>query len=120
MQRSNFLVLRQRISTSHFVTLAVPIVVLPSLPIDGFGRPLCRGIGRELTTLGSPHPVKTIFIGGGTPTLLPRGQMVRLFEEVRHGFRSLTTENGVLRRIPKTLLRISAFCCVIKALIALV
>jgi oxygen-independent coproporphyrinogen-3 oxidase len=40
-------------------------------------------IGRELTALGRSHSVKTIFIGGGTPTLLPRQPMVRLFEEIR-------------------------------------
>lgn len=37
----------------------------------------------ELTTLRHPHPVNTIFIGGGTPTLLPREPMVRLLEEIR-------------------------------------
>jgi oxygen-independent coproporphyrinogen-3 oxidase len=42
-----------------------------------------EAVGRELTSLGSSHSVKTIFIGGGTPTLLPRQPMVRLFEEIR-------------------------------------
>lgn len=37
----------------------------------------------ELTSLVHPRDVKTIFIGGGTPTLLPREPMVRLLEKVR-------------------------------------
>jgi oxygen-independent coproporphyrinogen-3 oxidase len=36
----------------------------------------------ELTTLGHPHTVSTIFIGGGTPTLLPREPMMKLFEAI--------------------------------------
>jgi oxygen-independent coproporphyrinogen III oxidase len=43
-----------------------------------------EAVSRELSALGSPHPVETIFIGGGTPTLLPRKPMGRLFEEIRH------------------------------------
>jgi oxygen-independent coproporphyrinogen III oxidase len=42
-----------------------------------------EAITRELTTLGRPHPVRTIFIGGGTPTMLPHEPMVRLFEAIR-------------------------------------
>ncbi|MFO0085344.1 MAG: radical SAM family heme chaperone HemW [Pirellula sp.] len=42
-----------------------------------------QAITRELSTLGSPNPVNTIFIGGGTPTLLPREPMVQLFSEIR-------------------------------------
>lgn len=40
-------------------------------------------VTRELTSLGRPHTVNTIFIGGGTPTLLPRESMLRLFAEIR-------------------------------------
>ncbi|MCY2984145.1 MAG: radical SAM family heme chaperone HemW [Planctomycetota bacterium] len=40
-------------------------------------------VTRELTALGRPNPVNTIFIGGGTPTLLPREPMLRLFEVIR-------------------------------------
>ena len=42
-----------------------------------------EAVARELSTLGRPHPVNTIFIGGGTPTLLPRAPMVRLLEVIR-------------------------------------
>ena len=39
-------------------------------------------VTRELENLGRPYLVDTIFIGGGTPTLLPREPMVRLFEVI--------------------------------------
>lgn len=42
-----------------------------------------EAVTRELTTLGSPKPVNTIFIGGGTPTLLPRESMMQLCEVIR-------------------------------------
>jgi oxygen-independent coproporphyrinogen III oxidase len=42
-----------------------------------------EAITRELKTLGTPHSMSTIFIGGGTPTLLPRDSMLRLFEAIR-------------------------------------
>ena len=37
----------------------------------------------ELSTLSRPNTVNTIFIGGGTPTLLPREPMERLFTTIR-------------------------------------
>lgn len=37
----------------------------------------------ELSTIGSPLTVNTIFIGGGTPSLLPREPMVRLLNAIR-------------------------------------
>jgi len=42
-----------------------------------------EAVTRELASLRNPNPVSTIFIGGGTPTLLPREPMVRLFEAIR-------------------------------------
>lgn len=42
-----------------------------------------EAVTRELTTIGRPHEVNTIFIGGGTPTLLPREPMVRFLEAIR-------------------------------------
>jgi oxygen-independent coproporphyrinogen III oxidase len=50
-----------------------------------------EAITRELTALVRPHAVDTIFIGGGTPTLLPREPMVRLLEAIR---RWLPLANG--------------------------
>ncbi len=37
----------------------------------------------ELRQLGSPRPVDTIFIGGGTPTLLAPSQLLRLLQSLR-------------------------------------
>ena len=37
----------------------------------------------ELTSRDHPHSVNTIFIGGGTPTLLPREPMVRLLKAIQ-------------------------------------
>ncbi len=42
-----------------------------------------EAVTREVTALGGPHTVNTIFIGGGTPTLLPREPMVRLLKVIR-------------------------------------
>jgi oxygen-independent coproporphyrinogen III oxidase len=41
-----------------------------------------EAVTRELSTLGRPHTVDTIFIGGGTPTLLPREPMLRFLEAI--------------------------------------
>lgn len=37
-----------------------------------------EAVAQELSTLGHPRAVNTIFIGGGTPTMLPRDAMQRL------------------------------------------
>ena len=42
-----------------------------------------EAVTRELSALGRPHAVNTIFIGGGTPTVLPREPMVRFLEVIR-------------------------------------
>ncbi|MFL5244519.1 MAG: radical SAM family heme chaperone HemW [Gemmataceae bacterium] len=38
----------------------------------------------ELATLGEPRPVNTIFVGGGTPTLLSPAQLNRLLQSILH------------------------------------
>src|SRR5438477_6014526 len=40
-------------------------------------------VAAELATLGRPQPVRTPFLGGGTPTHLSAGQLERLFGAVR-------------------------------------
>ncbi len=40
-------------------------------------------IARELSALEQPHAVQTIFIGGGTPSMLPQPAMLRLLHEIR-------------------------------------
>src|SRR5438105_2521276 len=41
-----------------------------------------EALAAELATLGEPRPVKTLFIGGGTPTYLEPRQLERLLEAV--------------------------------------
>src|SRR4051812_39274267 len=41
-------------------------------------------LAAELATLGAPQPVKTIFLGGGTPSHLSAGQLARLLADLRH------------------------------------
>lgn len=44
------------------------------------------GIDTELSRLGEPCPVDTLFFGGGTPTQLDPQSLARLIERCRHGF----------------------------------
>jgi oxygen-independent coproporphyrinogen-3 oxidase len=48
--------------------------------IDGY----LDALAAELATLGRPHPVETLFLGGGTPTYPPGRQLERLLSEVTH------------------------------------
>jgi putative oxygen-independent coproporphyrinogen III oxidase len=41
-----------------------------------------QALARELAATGGPHPVDTLFFGGGTPTHLPPLQLARLLEIV--------------------------------------
>jgi oxygen-independent coproporphyrinogen-3 oxidase len=43
-------------------------------------------LSRELAATGGPHPVETLFFGGGTPTHLPPAQLGRLLEVVGRTF----------------------------------
>jgi len=43
-------------------------------------EPYLDALEAELRILGSPRPVETLFIGGGTPTRLPPQQLGRLFD----------------------------------------
>jgi oxygen-independent coproporphyrinogen-3 oxidase len=43
-------------------------------------------VERELSWLGEPKPVDTLFFGGGTPTHLPLGKLIRLFCIVLRSF----------------------------------
>jgi oxygen-independent coproporphyrinogen-3 oxidase len=43
-------------------------------------------LDRELSWLGGPRPVKTLFLGGGTPTHLPPHQLERLLAIARERF----------------------------------
>lgn len=41
-------------------------------------------VAAELARLGSPRPVDTIFLGGGTPSALPTDLLARLLDHLRH------------------------------------
>lgn len=41
---------------------------------------------RLLDDLGRPRPATTVFFGGGTPTLLPAGDLARMLRGIREGF----------------------------------
>lgn len=43
-----------------------------------------EALARELNTLGQPHPVETLFLGGGTPTHLPLAELEQLLRCVQH------------------------------------
>src|SRR5262245_47324215 len=43
-----------------------------------------EAVAAELSTLGTPQPVETIFLGGGTPTYLSGRQLERLLRDIRH------------------------------------
>src|SRR5882672_5935531 len=45
-----------------------------------------ESLERELSWLGEPREVDTLFFGGGTPTHLPQRQLKRLFAIVRRWF----------------------------------
>src|SRR5229473_5024866 len=40
-------------------------------------------LAAELATLGAPQPVRTLFLGGGTPTYLTARQLERLLTDLR-------------------------------------
>jgi oxygen-independent coproporphyrinogen-3 oxidase len=40
-------------------------------------------LAAELATLGAPQPIRTLFLGGGTPTHLSAAQLERLFSDLR-------------------------------------
>src|SRR5262245_11893373 len=45
-----------------------------------------EALERELSWLGQPHEVDTLFFGGGTPTHLPPNRLRRLFGVARRAF----------------------------------
>jgi oxygen-independent coproporphyrinogen-3 oxidase len=47
-------------------------------------EPYVEALSAEMSRLGTPQPVRTLFLGGGTPTHLPPGPLGRLLAAVRH------------------------------------
>lgn len=52
-------------------------------------------LGTELSLLGGPHAVDTIYVGGGTPTYLNPGQLARLFAAIAVAFGSPRNEFSI-------------------------
>jgi oxygen-independent coproporphyrinogen-3 oxidase len=53
---------------------------------DDLMEPFLRAIEIEMSRLGAPQPVETVFCGGGTPTHLPPELLDRLLRTVREWF----------------------------------
>src|SRR5260370_15326144 len=53
-----------------------------------------EALTKELATLGQPQPVRSIFIGGGTPTYLDCKRLERLLVEIRRWFRPMDQTPG--------------------------
>src|SRR6187397_2378519 len=51
---------------------------------DDLIEPYLVALERELSWLGEPREVDTLFIGGGTPTHLPPEQFRRFLQTVQH------------------------------------
>ena len=54
--------------------------------IPAYVDALCREIELNALTAGEPLPVHTIFFGGGTPSLLPAGQVERILSTLGRAF----------------------------------
>ena len=53
-----------------------------------------------LTDAGGIRPATTVFFGGGTPTLLPPGDLARMLEGVRQAFGIAPVRRSPSRRTP--------------------
>jgi oxygen-independent coproporphyrinogen-3 oxidase len=53
---------------------------------DDLIEPYLAALARELAWLGQPQPVRTLFVGGGTPTHLPPAALARLLALLRRWF----------------------------------
>jgi oxygen-independent coproporphyrinogen III oxidase len=60
-------------------------------------------LAAELATLREPRPVKTVFVGGGTPTLLNAGQLERLLASINHWLPLTTNGEFSIEANPDTL-----------------
>lgn len=54
--------------------------------VDHLADRYLAALEREMARVGTPQPVETIFVGGGTPTRLDAGQLGRLLAMIRHWF----------------------------------
>jgi oxygen-independent coproporphyrinogen III oxidase len=65
---------------------------------DDLIEPFLAALARELSWLGQPREVETLFFGGGTPTHLRRDQLRRLLETVRKWHPLTCDADGTGRR----------------------
>ncbi|MCO6436435.1 MAG: radical SAM family heme chaperone HemW [Phycisphaerae bacterium] len=76
-----------------------------SVPLKGRAtRPLVQRVARELQRRLSPapHPIRTVFVGGGTPTILPADELAWLLDEVRAKIESHLIEEFTVEANPAT------------------
>ena len=57
----------------------------------------------ELSRLGEPQPMRTLFLGGGTPTYLSRQQLARMLDDVRRWLPPETGHEFSIEANPDTL-----------------
>jgi oxygen-independent coproporphyrinogen-3 oxidase len=62
-----------------------------------------EAVEAELATLGKPQPVRTLFLGGGTPTQLPPAALARLLAAVRRWLPPETGYEWSVEANPETL-----------------
>ena len=85
---------KRRICTFRSVVIGAVTATSPwpwgASPTD----PYLAALRRELEALGHPRPVRTLFLGGGTPTFLPPRQLDELLTLARHWFPPRDPEDG--------------------------
>ena len=65
---------------------------------------LCREIElRSHLSVSSPYQVRTIYIGGGTPTILPVAQLSQIVDQLRHSFDLSAVEECTIEANPEHL-----------------
>lgn len=72
---------------------------------DNYAAHLIEEVRQARKVLGDdPRPVRTVFVGGGTPTLLPAADLVRMLAAIRRSSGSRTTRRSPPRptRSPST------------------
>jgi oxygen-independent coproporphyrinogen-3 oxidase len=61
-----------------------------------------EAVEAELTTLGGPRPVRTLFVGGGTPTELTATQLARLLAAMRRALPPLPGHEWTVEANPES------------------
>lgn len=64
---------------------------------------LCKEIEQRHNELGERHKVKTIYFGGGTPTILTIQQLQQIIEQLNHYFDTTILEECTIEANPESL-----------------